>query len=54
MIRPHNELLKHARRRARLDLFLDRCTGLFETLQTKRRFKARRRTARALFNKGVL
>lgn len=54
MIRPHNELLKHARRRARLDLFLDRCTGIFETLQDKRRWKTRRRTARDLFNKGVL
>jgi hypothetical protein len=54
MIRPHNELLKHANRRARLDLFLERCTGLFDTLQHKRRWKARRRTARDLFNKGVL
>jgi hypothetical protein len=54
MIRPHNELLKHARRRASLDLFLDRCTGLFATLQAKRRWKARRRTARDLDSKGVL
>jgi hypothetical protein len=54
MIRPHNELLKHARRRASLDLFLDRCAGLFENLQAKRRWKARRRTARELYMKGVL
>lgn len=50
----HNDLLKHARRRANWELRIDRIGALLDRIQGKKRANDRRRTARELETRGAL